>query len=219
MSIVLAVHRIVVQRCCTACSRRLATSSDVLRCEKHTCGVLSASASKLHLLVHRQVKCTVKRLVMNSLHCRLEDSPPAGTSAVPDQPAQSNPDPPQPSGKVTFGVQAKPLKVIHKKKKVVPENALETGETSANGHNLELNGTVHPPLEIQAGNGNALLGLGSYGSESDWKPQSERCLLDSNKYIFVLISVLREKSVPWAQILYYITFLSRRLTWWQAWVS
>lgn len=103
-----------------------------------------------------------KQRRMLLLFCRLEDSPPAGRSVAPEQPMQSKTDAPQSSGKVMFGVQAKPLKVVHKKKIILPEKALESI-----GNGQHANGASHPPPDVSKENGNALLGLGSYGSESD----------------------------------------------------
>ena len=103
------------------------------------------------------------------LACRLEDSPPAvGTSANGEaadpttslsKPDPQKAEPPKQAAKVVFGVRAKPLKVVHKKKIVVPESAVESDAVNGNGSHA-----------VAASNGAAeqgLLGLGSYGSESD----------------------------------------------------
>lgn len=108
------------------------------------------------------------------MHCRLEDSPPPEASTAGEPSASSEPEPQKAAAqkkpdKVLFGVRAKPLKVVAKKKMTVPEQAAATADS--NGHSQaqeQQNGDAVPAKSNgSADGGGALLGLGSYGSESD----------------------------------------------------
>ncbi len=103
----------------------------------------------------------------------MEESPPHNPSTAIEalETRDSEPQntaPQKPPEKVFFGVRAKPLQVVAKKKTVVPEKSLAT--PAANGHSHPLGGQNgnEAPASTEVGNASGgLLGLGSYGSESD----------------------------------------------------
>ena len=108
------------------------------------------------------------------LFCRLQDSPPpindtaAASSDTPDVEPQ-RPAPQKKPEKVLFGVRAKPLKVVAKKKSVVADQAVATAATNGSSQSKEQqNGDTVPAKSHSSGDAaGGLLGLGSYGSESD----------------------------------------------------
>lgn len=106
----------------------------------------------------------ISQYMYDNLHaCRLEDSTTPDAAAPEAGPSTSEPD--LPSAKSAFGVRAKPLKIIHKKKKAVPQDAGGGPSIPA----VAAMGGGTPEGEAKAGDSppGGLLGLGSYGSESD----------------------------------------------------
>lgn len=104
----------------------------------------------------------------------MQDSPPPESSAAVG-PAESldtdvrKPAPQKKPEKVLFGVRAKPLKVVAKKKAVLPDQAVATAVTNGHSQASEQQSGDPAPAESNGNGANAggMLGLGSYGSESD----------------------------------------------------
>lgn len=127
---------------------------------------------KSHRLLQTEACLRRPHLSYFTSKCRLEDSPPAGASdrVEPDSNLAPEPEKPMPqkqNQKVLFGVRAKPLKVVHKKKTTIPEQA-----SPENGHVQAAlpgaaNGSQSQANSNRDGGGGALLGLGSYGTDSD----------------------------------------------------
>ena len=106
--------------------------------------------------------------------CRLQDSPPPGgsTAVAPSEalePEFQNPTPRKKPEKVLFGVRAKPLKVVAKKKAVVPDQAVATAATNGHGQIKQQQSGKSVPAENPSSGDAAggLPGLGTYGSESE----------------------------------------------------